>query len=139
MSDSFFKHQGQRIFSRGGLARASVLAGLLTFGLAHAAADVTTEYFTGELTGPQAFAGEGYRSIGLVNSSDQPVEFTLSRLHDGVTVSDFVKANDARSSRPSQGPETPKWSPQSSSTSSTSQTSPSTSRPRSRPERTCGR
>jgi len=95
MADSVFKHQGQRIFSRGVLARVSVLAGLLTFGLAHAAADVATEYINGELTGPQVFAGEGFHSIALVNSSDQPVAFTLSRLQDGITVGAFVKANDA--------------------------------------------
>ena len=94
MFDSFFK-QRQRFFSRSGLTRVSLLAGMLAFGIAHAAADVNTEYINGELTGPQVFAGEGYRSIALVNSSDQPVDFTLSRLHDDVTVGTYVQANDA--------------------------------------------
>lgn len=80
--------------ARGALARLGLLAGLLAFGVANAA-DVEATYIDGGLQVPQVFAGTGYHSIGLKNDSDQAVEFTLARLHDGYTVAQYKDADDA--------------------------------------------
>lgn len=77
------------------LVKFSLLAGLLTFGLASAAADVSAEFVDGQLVGPQVFAGEGYRTVALVNNGTEDMTFTIARLNDGVAVGDYIAANDA--------------------------------------------
>lgn len=77
------------------LARLTLLGCFLALGFAHAAADVSVEFMNGALTAPQTFAGTGYHSIALVNSSDQLATFSLVRLHPGTSLGDYTKANDA--------------------------------------------
>ncbi|MBX3139212.1 MAG: hypothetical protein KF875_00495 [Trueperaceae bacterium] len=65
----------------------------LASGLAHAAADVRTEYADGSLRGPQVYAGEGFHSVGLVNESAEAVTFNVYRLHDGVGLGAFEQTD----------------------------------------------
>ena len=88
------------------LVQYSLLAGLLTFGLASAAADVSAEFVDGQLVGPQVFAGEGYRTVALVNNGTEDMTFTIARLNDGVAVGDYIAANDALNAAIASGDQT---------------------------------
>ncbi|HET9027485.1 MAG TPA: hypothetical protein VFN07_08185 [Trueperaceae bacterium] len=88
------------------LVKYSLLAGLLTLGLASAAADLSAEFVDGQLVGPQVFAGEGYRTVSLVNNGTEDMTFTIARLNNGFAVGDYIAANDALNAAIASGDQT---------------------------------
>jgi len=62
---------------------------------AHAAADLSFNYTSGALTGPDAFAGFGYHSLALVNGNAAAATFTLAYLKDGTDVAGYEGLNDS--------------------------------------------
>ncbi len=106
MNDSSIARFLRSLVTSRRLVKYSLLAGLLTFGLASAAADVSAEFADGQLVGPQVFAGEGYRTVALVNNGTEDMTFTIARLNDGVAIGDYIAANDALNAAIASGDQT---------------------------------